>query len=669
MNKFDNLFKLSDIKTLLKAVTVSVLLIVTAFIVNRINPFNAYYIKPIEYCIALIFISFLLEKVNKFHWLIKLIALYNAVTLTYLELEMWAGNNLAEPFDGLEMMHIRLVINWFLILAVIFLATFIFGNIKRGIYASSIGFTILGFFNFLVVEFRGEELLPTDIVALKTAANVAESYQIPFRSNIFAALLCFLTILLWAHLIKNKSENLKQRNCKRLLFGLLSLWCFWSFNTFEFEKFYYPWFVPNNGYIFAVATNLKLLNIKPDINYSNMAVRETIVENSNGEFFPNYSAEEAIKEQFPLYEGDPNIICIMNESFSYLPQFTELFETDKEIAPFINSIKDSTIQGDLVVEVFGGGTSDTEFTFFTGLSTKLFPTNARAYELYINERTPSLVKNLKSQGYETIAIHPDKAENWNRDEVYPYLGFDEFLTEENFEEPEIIRDIFTSDRETYRTIEKLYENKGDNPLFVFDLTIQNHGSYDQSFNNLEKVNLLNPDSNNYPKLEQYLSLIRESDKAFGELIEFFNNVNEPTIICMFGDHLAKLDPDLYTEIFNTEESKFLETQRLQYTTPFIIWANYKLPPDTLETMSINYLSTALVELSGTKKTPFNSYLANLYQNYPVIDKKGILDKNYNSLFYDSLTSKEEKDIIDYNNIIYNYLFEKDPINRDLYSLE
>lgn len=661
--------KITGKKEILKAVTITLILIVAAFVVNSINPYNAYYIKPIEYCIGIDFIALLLKRQeNKWTILFKSIALYNAVTLTYLELEMWQGNNLALPFDGVEMMHIRLVINWILILGVILITSGVFGTLKRGIVISAIAFCILGIASFIVVEFRGEVLLPTDIAALRTAVNVAGTYHIQFKSNVFAALLCFFTILVWTRLLPSKmNEDKQKKRAKRLIYCLLSLLIFWTFDMYPVENFYYPWFVPNNGYTFAIATNIKLLNIKPESNYSVEEVRETILGAKNNTIVEDYNAKEAIEKAFPDYEGSPNIICIMNESFTTFSQFSEFLKVDREIAPFINSIKDKTIQGDLIVEVFGGGTSDTEFAFFTGLSTKLFPTNARAYELYINEKVPNLVSNLKEQEYTTIALHADKGENWNRDNVYPLLGFDEFYTIEDFEDSEIVRDIFVSDRATYQRIEEIYETKGDNPLFVFDLTIQNHGSYDQSYENLEQVNLESPE--NYPKTEQFLSLINESDRAFEELVKYFENVDEPTIICMFGDHLPKLESDLYTSIFNTESSETLEEQRLLYTTPFIIWANYDLPKDEIEEISINYLSTFLVELSGTEKTAFNSYLANLYNSYPVIDKNGILNNNNENIFYNELDEASNEKIKEYNNIIYNLLFDSDKSNADLYEVE
>lgn len=87
----------------------------------------------------------------------------------------------------------------------------------------------------------------------------------------------------------------------------------------------------------------------------------------------------------------------MNESFSDLSVDGEI-ETDTELFSNIDSLTENTIRGNLYTEVFGGGTSDTEYTFLTGNSTILFADNARAYELYVEPANSSLALSLKDQG-------------------------------------------------------------------------------------------------------------------------------------------------------------------------------------------------------------------------------------------------------------------------------
>ncbi len=67
------------------------------------------------------------------------------------------------------------------------------------------------------------------------------------------------------------------------------------------------------------------------------------------------------------------------------------------------------------------------------------PSGVMAYQQYINDDLDSLATILKAQGYKAVAFHPGKPDSWQRDKAYPYLGFEEFLTEEDMENPQYMR--------------------------------------------------------------------------------------------------------------------------------------------------------------------------------------------------------------------------------------
>ena len=72
--------------------------------------------------------------------------------------------------------------------------------------------------------------------------------------------------------------------------------------------------------------------------------------------------------------------------------------------------------------------------------------------------------------------------------------------------------------------------------------MQNHSPFQTE--NYEPTVSLNLDQE-YPQAEEYLSLIKESDKAFMQLIQHFEDVEEPTMIVMFGDHMPNLTDGFY----------------------------------------------------------------------------------------------------------------------------
>ena len=64
--------------------------------------------------------------------------------------------------------------------------------------------------------------------------------------------------------------------------------------------------------------------------------------------------------------------------------------------------------------------------------------------------------------------------------------------------------------------------------------MQNHGGY--NIGGIEKVDV-NEDMGEYTdQMEEYLGLLQYTDKAFESLVNYFQNINTPTIICMVGDH-------------------------------------------------------------------------------------------------------------------------------------
>ena len=77
------------------------------------------------------------------------------------------------------------------------------------------------------------------------------------------------------------------------------------------------------------------------------------------------------------------------------------------------------------------------------------------------------------------------------------------------------------------------------------LTMQNHSPYQSK--KYQPTVSLNMDQD-YPQAEEYLSLVKESDEAFGDLIAYFQEYEEPTMIIMFGDHLPNLLDGFYDEL-------------------------------------------------------------------------------------------------------------------------
>lgn len=385
----------------------------------------------------------------------------------------------------------------------------------------------------------------------------------------------------------------------------------------------------------------------------------------------------------PSKDVQPNIICIMNESLADLSVLGDV-ETNMDYMPFLHSLTENTIKGNLYVPVNGAGTSNTEFEFLTGNSLAFLPAGSNVYQLYLKNEQPSLASTLTAQNYTADAFHPYYASGWNRTTVYPLMGFRSFTSIEDMIDQSVLDDYkasnnvtvlqngidatqpgedmllrrYISDSYDYKKVIEMYENKEeDKPMFLFNVTMQNHGGYAMTYSNFYQQIYLTSNYPRYPKANRYLSLVYESDKAFEELVNYFKEQDEPTIICMFGDHQPYLEVGFFQSLLGSDlDHLSIEQTQSRYITPFVIWANYDIEEQYIDKISSNYLSTLVLQTAGVQMTSYNEYLSKLYQTLPVIDSIGYIDKDNHYYSYEE-TSPYTDLLDEYKKIQYNNIFD------------
>ena len=127
-------------------------------------------------------------------------------------------------------------------------------------------------------------------------------------------------------------------------------------------------------------------------------------------------------------------------------------------------------------------------------------------------------------------MHPYKGTGYKRNKVYPLLGFNKFLTMDDFAEDTEKYGLHISDKADMERIISEYENykkNNDKPFFMFNVTMQNHSPFDAA--GVSKDIKLGYNIN-APQAVQYLNMLRKSDDALKELVTYFKNVKEPTLI-------------------------------------------------------------------------------------------------------------------------------------------
>lgn len=572
------------------------------------------------------------------------------------------------------------VVNYLFYLLIFLLVFTVVNRLRASVILVSALIFVLAVINYYKILFRGEPLQVWDIVTVRTALNVSSEYPLLLSSVLVVT---FLSLVLAGLLIAKVKYSIQSQRlrvltalltCSLLVLAVVSLFATdrYQITPLSFMQkigitnnvWNQPSNYSKNGLLLALTMNAQDMIIHVPDGYSVNAVHSIQEKIQLGEYAHVAEADidvdgsleqPVIHDEKATEEVKPNIIVIMNESYTDLSAIAE-FETNINITPYIDSLMDNTIKGNLYVSTYGGGTANSEFEFLTGNAMAFLPNGSVPYIQYIDEETGSLARTLKANGYSAIAVHPYLESGWNRTEVYDLMGFDQFLSIDDFNNPEYIRS-YVSDASSFAALIELYENKEEGqPIFLFNVTMQNHGGYGKTYENFEEDVELPEYPGRFPETEQYLSLVRQTDIAVEDLIQYFSEQDEPTVICFFGDHLPSMKNGFYDTILGKSLSDLTgEQMQVLYHTEFFIWANYEIEASRGEQISINFLSTLLLETAGIELTDYHLFLDELHAKYPVITTMGVFDSSMVRSDCVSALSGDEM-LRDYSYLMYNNLF-------------
>ena len=477
---------------------------------------------------------------------------------------------------------------------------------------------LLALINFFVMEFRGEAFFLLDITGIGTAADVAGEYE--FKIPLMLGIPLTYSMVFAQFILKFQRLELGKKSRKNLIVRLAFLAVFVVAMAVGFRPLIMKqenvslWNVnkeyQNKGLVYTFAREFRFVFVEEPEGYSVDAVKK-IAEKTEGDPAERQQEPDVIPE---------NIIMIMNESLADFESIGSV-RSDVEILPYIHSIDKNVTHGSLHMPTYGGGTARSEYEVLTGNSITFLPSGCVPYELYV--RTPE----------------------------YKLRGF-------------------VSDQSVFDKIISLYKEKETNQkLFTFCVTMQNHGGYSQStLKGYEPDVKLNYETE-YPEAQTYLSLARESDKAFQNLVEYFEKVDEPTMIVMFGDHWPKLEEGFLAEVLGKDREKLdLFESQVTYTTPYVIWTNYS-SETAEEDISANYLGSYVLFKAGISLPFYNQFLMKLKKQLPVIGVGAVCDQEGNWYASEDLPDNYRQFLSDYNILEYNNQFEKKDVIESLFTLK
>lgn len=530
----------------------------------------------------------------------------------------------------------KIFYNGILILATFMFSYMIIGKTKIALIASTGFWIFIDIANYIVFNIRGAVLTISDIFSLSTALTVVEGIkfkpEIDFFIFINFSIIYFIILSLIKFKEKDRSRkflNISKRICALIITILcvntvLNIDGFKKTEYWDLEKTY-------------KTRGLEYSMLRQALDFK--------IEKPNG-----YSLEK-VEEILSRYketnktDKNVNIIVIINETFADINKVYEL--GFKNNIPYYDSLHENAIKGTVYSSVFAGGTANAEWEFLTGNSSAYIPANSLPFILYINNNKETIVSNAIMQGYKSVAIHPYYQDGYNRAASYPKLGFDKSIFLEDMLDYQRNSTWYPSDEYTYNKLIEEYEKRDKNSKFFgYVLTMQNHSPYTtpNTFYNTDGY------VENNDELDEYLSLIKDSDDALKKLLEYFSAEKEKTILLFFGDH----QPNLKFE-YNREklDNKWLIAQQI----PYLLWANFDIEEKSGKDTSFNLLSTLLYDYANLDTTRYIEFLKEFKEYFPVFTAKGYKDKDGNVYNINEENSPYQEFINEYKILQYYFMFE------------
>ncbi len=367
----------------------------------------------------------------------------------------------------------------------------------------------------------------------------------------------------------------------------------------------------NYGFAYCFSSSVLDTGINKPVGYSEAkvkAVTDTLAP-------PSVPDENAVK---------PDIIMIQLESFID-PNLIKGAKFNTNPVPVFSYLKENYTAGALHMPSYGGGTANSEFEVLTGMSLEPFGAGEYPYKTIMQEAScESIAFNLKELGYGCHAIHNHTGNFYDRDKVYPNLGFDSFQSIEYMNGMERTSYGWCKDKILTDEILKAIDTDTEHTQkFVWAVSVQGHGKYPSE--PIEGLNLpivmergaFTDERTNM--IEYYSNMINEMDTFIGDLISKLEERGRPTVLIMYGDHLPSLE-------FTDEEMSIGDT----YTTEYVIWDNIGLEKQPYIKMESNFLSSYVTGLLGIHNGTVNRYNQTCAENSDYEQKLELLQ--YDSLY-------------------------------------
>lgn len=448
----------------------------------------------------------------------------------------------------------------------VWLGYFLFGRSWCGALLSAVLGVLLPLINYYKVMLRGDVFLASDILLVRTAGGIMGHYSFSLTPPVLFSLVCLVLALAFCALLLRARSTRRVRLVGSLVCLALgaALYCGVYTNERVYEK----------------TANDSLINVWSDTEvYLSRGFAVPFLR-SVPDMLPQppegYNKSEARALLASYTDSDIpageklTVVGVMLEAFCDLTDYPALASLDavQEVYAPWHALEEESLSGDLLTNIFAGGTVDTEWGFLTGAS---------RHEQY-RSATSSFVRYFAAQGYETRYAHPGYSWFYNRRNVNDYLGFSQStFTEDGFG---ALVDPTTA---VYHSDDVLVDyllaevDAAASPLFSFAVSYQNHGPYGeteaaQTFLTSAETGWTETSCN---ILNNYLSGVSETVRAYVRLAEALEALDTPVALVLFGDHKPWLGNggSVYDELGIDLDISGRDGFHNYFATPYLIWTN------------------------------------------------------------------------------------------------
>jgi hypothetical protein len=343
--------------------------------------------------------------------------------------------------------------------------------------------------------------------------------------------------------------------------------------------------------------------------------------------------------------GNVNVVLVLSESFTDPLRVPRLHFAEDPI-PFVRQLSKGTRAGQALATNYGGGTANMEFAALTGQSLVQFTpqTNTPYQQVVPRFRTyPSAAWLFSSMGHRTVSVHPYKSEIYMRDEVYPSLGFEDFISENSFDKASL-ETRFTPDLDAFAEVLEQIKTH-DDPLFVNLVTMQNHVPYqDQYVDPVQVFGASHDDEEN--AAGHYARGLRLTDSAVQTFLAELSSSPEKTVVLFYGDH--------HPAVWSDATRQNLDPRVLREM-PLFVWSNFgEGERESLPTTSANYFMNLVFDEAGAALPPYYALLHDLYDEIAAAEPGFMIGPDNQLMEHEDLSARAKRLLRDYRLVQYDF---------------